>query len=280
MNSSGSQIATYPDTRAERSRFASVSRLRRWMYASRVRGSSTRACGYRRPATWWCIAMREGKEKRPGADMSAQAFQIPRSATRGTLGTLDSALRKRALRAALDALRSALSAPRRRRMLFELRLDHRLRHRPDDLIHDFPILEKEQHRNRSDIEPRRRFDVRVDVHLRDFDSSLELDGELIEDRRDDATGAAPRGPEIDDSEAVVLLDLLLEGRVGDRHGVGHARLCPPVEVSFCGPLPYTRLAQFVPLRSPPRPHRHRRAGHRRAHLILQGRPRNGRGSSG
>src|ERR1041384_7887802 len=46
-SSSGSQMATYPEIFAARSRFASLRRFRRWTYASRVRGSRTRLWGNR-----------------------------------------------------------------------------------------------------------------------------------------------------------------------------------------------------------------------------------------
>src|SRR4051794_8354013 len=64
------------------------------------------------------------------------------------------------------------------RVLLELRLDHGLRHRADDLIDDLAVLEEQQHRNRADIETRSRLDVRVHIHLRDLDPSLVLYREL------------------------------------------------------------------------------------------------------
>ena len=64
-SSSGSQTATYPEIRAARSRLASVRRLRRWTYARRVRGRSTRLYGNRKLAR----LRGEGGAVDGGADM-------------------------------------------------------------------------------------------------------------------------------------------------------------------------------------------------------------------
>src|SRR3954467_10447280 len=128
----------------------------------------------------------------------------------------------------MTVLDGALDPLGRRGVLLELGLDHLLRDGPDDLIDDLATLEEEQHRDRTAVEAGRRLDVGVDIHLGDLHSPLVLDRKLVEDRSDDAAGATPGRPEVDDGQAVMLLDLLTERRVGDRHSVLHARLPSPI----------------------------------------------------
>src|SRR5512146_334412 len=168
-SSSMSETATYPVIRPARSRLASLSRLRRWMYASRVRGSTTRPYG-----------------------------------KRSAVGFTPMGLRRLC-----------------RRMLLELGFDVRPRHRADDLIDDAPALEEEQRRNRAHIEARPGLDVRVDVQLGDLHLALILGRELIQNRRDYAARSAPGRPKVDNRQAVVLLDFLLEIVVRDGNDVRH-----------------------------------------------------------
>src|SRR5262249_52650600 len=113
--SSGSQIATYPAMRAPRSRFASVSRFRKWMYASRVRGRSVRLCGNR-----WTVEMGIGRGE----------LHHPKYHHGRDCATL---------------LRGG-------RVLIQLLLDVHLRDGADDLVDHLAVLEEQEHRDRAHVE--------------------------------------------------------------------------------------------------------------------------------
>src|ERR1051326_8730252 len=106
-------------------------------------------------------------------------------------------------------------------VLLELRFDVGLRYRANDLIDHLSALEEQQRRNRPHVEPRTGLDVRVDVQFCHFHLPRILGRELIQNWRDHPTRTAPGRPEVDDRETVVLLDLLLEIRVGDCNNVRH-----------------------------------------------------------
>src|SRR5436190_15480103 len=76
------------------------------------------------------------------------------------------------------------------------------------------VLEENRRRDREDAEARSRLDVLVDVQLREGDLAIVLPLELGEDRLDRATGAAPRGPEVDDDGLARLEHVALEALVG------------------------------------------------------------------
>ncbi len=95
-------------------------------------------------------------------------------------------------------------------MLLELRLELRLRNRADHLIDELSVLEEKNRRNRANLKASRSADVRVDIELRDFRLTRVFDRELVENRRNHATGATPRRPEINDSQSLVVLDFCLE----------------------------------------------------------------------
>src|SRR5204863_2572129 len=63
------------------------------------------------------------------------------------------------------------------------RVDLRLRHRPDDLIGDLPVLEQEQGRDAHYPILLGNVLVRVDVQLADLELALVLRRELIDERR-------------------------------------------------------------------------------------------------
>src|SRR6476646_10305949 len=78
----------------------------------------------------------------------------------------------------------------------ELLREARLRQSPDDLLRDLAVLEEDQRGDRHDSVLRSRLRVLVDVHLHDR-QVVALLIELLEMRSDDAAGAAPGRPEID-----------------------------------------------------------------------------------
>src|SRR5208283_2557328 len=56
--------------------------------------------------------------------------------------------------------------------------------------------------------------ILVDVELDDLDLLPELRGDFVEQRRDDAAGTAPFGPEIDEDGRFGLQYVFIEARVG------------------------------------------------------------------
>src|SRR6185437_13256773 len=72
-----------------------------------------------------------------------------------------------------------------------------LRHRPDDLVNGLAVLEQEQHRDRHDVVLRRRLRVVVHIELHNAQVLAALRLKLLEMGSDDAAGAAPGGPEVD-----------------------------------------------------------------------------------
>src|SRR5262249_16419297 len=94
----------------------------------------------------------------------------------------------------------------------ELGLEAALRHRSDDFLGDCPVLEEEQRRDREDLVLSGRLLVLVDVEAEDPEA-LALRVDLFQHRVDDAAGAAPGGPEVDEHGAVGIQDLGLERRV-------------------------------------------------------------------
>ncbi len=85
----------------------------------------------------------------------------------------------------------------------ELGLEAPLRHRSDDFLHDRPVLEEEQGRDREDFVLGRGLLVLIDVEADDR-QVVALGVDLLEDRMDDAAGAAPGGPEVDENGAIGL----------------------------------------------------------------------------
>src|SRR5215212_1223089 len=107
-------------------------------------------------------------------------------------------------------LTSTLASPRSGRVLRELLREGGLADESDHLIHELSVFEKQDRRNRANVELRRRLDVRIHVHLRDLRLALVLGGELIENGSNHAAGRAPGRPEIHHGKPLVILDLGLE----------------------------------------------------------------------
>src|SRR5881394_1699079 len=95
----------------------------------------------------------------------------------------------------------------------ELGLKAPLRHRPNDFLRDRPVLEEEQGGDREDFVLGGRLLVLVDVEADDL-QIVALGVDLLEDRMDDAAGAAPGGPEVDEHGAIGLEDVGFEVAIG------------------------------------------------------------------
>jgi hypothetical protein len=93
----------------------------------------------------------------------------------------------------------------------------RLRHRAYHRVHVLAILEKQNARDRPDVEPHRRLLIGIDVDLGHLRLAVVFRRQLIENRRDHAARSAPRRPEIHHRESLVPLDLDHERRVRHRH---------------------------------------------------------------
>jgi hypothetical protein len=108
-------------------------------------------------------------------------------------------------------------------VLLDLPLQRRLRHRTDHGVHVLAVLEEQDAGDRAHVEAHRGALVRIDVDLGHLGLADVLPGELVEDRRHDLARPAPRRPEIDEHQAIGLLDLRGERRVGDVNGLGIRR---------------------------------------------------------
>jgi len=118
----------------------------------------------------------------------------------------------------------------------ELGLDLLLRVRPDDLVRRLAALEEDHRRDREHAVLRGGLLVLVDVELDDLQGAVALVGDLLEDRSDDAAGAAPGCPEVDQDRRLGLEDLSLEVVVGDFvHRTGHG-FSLRVSVACCASL--------------------------------------------
>ncbi len=100
-------------------------------------------------------------------------------------------------------------------MLLDLLDEVLFRHYPHRCIHVLAVLEDENTRNRAYGEAHRSVLIRVDVELRNLDSSVILLGDLLDDRCDHVTRAAPRSPEVYYRYALVLLNFT--GKIFIRH---------------------------------------------------------------
>src|SRR5438093_7139103 len=96
-----------------------------------------------------------------------------------------------------------------------------LRHVADETLRLLTVLEQDHRGDRAHAVAPRGDGVRVHVELRDLQRLAALGGDLLQDGRDHATRAAPRGPEVDQHRTIGPNDLLLEGLVTDRDGLGH-----------------------------------------------------------
>ena len=90
---------------------------------------------------------------------------------------------------------------------------------PIDLLGDRPVLEEDHGRDREDFVLSGGLLVLVDVDADDLEV-VALGVDLLEDRMDDAAGAAPGSPEVDEHGPLGLEDLGLE--VGVCHVVEFA----------------------------------------------------------
>src|SRR5256885_5693735 len=70
----------------------------------------------------------------------------------------------------------ARTYPNALRVLLELRLERRPRHRTDHRVHHLPVLEEEDLRDRADVELHLRLLIVVDVELEDLCLALVLGG--------------------------------------------------------------------------------------------------------
>ena len=82
-------------------------------------------------------------------------------------------------------------------------------------------LENHQGGNTANAVLARDVGVFVGIQLEDFDLTVELLGDLLNDWSNHATGATPGSPEINQYRNVALEDVLLERGVGDRSGARH-----------------------------------------------------------
>ncbi len=78
------------------------------------------------------------------------------------------------------------------------------------------VLEQDHGRDRLDAEAHCELLLLVDVDLDEFDLTISLLDDSVEDGRDSVARTAPLGPEIDEYRLVALQHFLLERRFGDR----------------------------------------------------------------
>src|SRR5262245_10652976 len=107
-------------------------------------------------------------------------------------------------------------------MLLDLPLENGLRHRTDDGVYVPAVLEEEYAWNRANVEAHGRALIAVHVQLGNPGLAGIFAGQLVQDRRHDLAGAAPRRPEVYQHEPRRLLDLAGKSGVGDFDGVGGA----------------------------------------------------------
>src|SRR6266571_525397 len=105
----------------------------------------------------------------------------------------------------------------RRQLLHELGL----RMVANDTVGLTAVLEQDHRRDRADAEAPSGDRVGIDIELGDTDLLALLAGDLFEDRRDHATRAAPRRPEVDEHGRLRLEDVLLEGLIADDLWLSH-----------------------------------------------------------
>src|SRR6185312_7892514 len=175
-------------------------------------------------------------------------------------------------------------------MLLKLRRQPCLRHGAHDRVHQLAVLEEQNGRNRSHVEPHRSLLICVDVQLRDLRLTDVLDGQLVEHGGDRAARAAPGRPKIDHGQALVLLDLVLERGIRYRQCIRHAALASPVYfrppriycvVYRCTPAPETDAVHDTRSVRPCAhcPHRHCCPRARSDPSVLSRHPRTRTGSS-
>src|SRR5690606_15439416 len=99
-----------------------------------------------------------------------------------------------------------------------------LRHRADDLVDRLPILVDDHRRDIEDPKLRGVLLVLVDIDLDDLDLVGLFGRDLLEHRPDDATGSAPRRPEIDDHGLARFIDFALIRGVSRVYWLGHGYL--------------------------------------------------------
>lgn len=91
-------------------------------------------------------------------------------------------------------------------MLLNLPLQESLRNRAHDRVHDLPVLEEQDARNRTDVETRGGLLIRVDIQLADLQLAFILARQLFYDRRDHPAWATPGRPEVDQRKAIMAFD--------------------------------------------------------------------------
>src|SRR3954469_24476196 len=103
-------------------------------------------------------------------------------------------------------------------MLLDLAFERGFGHRADYGVDVLAVLEEEDARDGTDVEPHGGPLIRVHVDLGDLGFPGIFSGQLIQDRRHDLAGPAPRSPKIYEHETVRLLDLGRKGGVAHVHG--------------------------------------------------------------